>query len=176
MTIKQVAFGVMLSCWIFIGFAADKPYQNNAIALTIPDEWHITEKDIQADYGYLILEKSGFNSSGVVTLAWSDDNLYEAEDADSLSDWAKESTQGWQFIGTELSAPMKKRYGQFQANAINAKTRFLFMPFEMVFYNFHAGHYSISVLTTSAKEDRVNQTGFDTIERTLQAVESGENN
>ncbi|PID64587.1 MAG: hypothetical protein CR963_00275 [Gammaproteobacteria bacterium] len=163
---------LVLSAWVLTGFAADKPYQNSVITLTIPDTWHISEEDPNADYGSITLEQGKFFGSGLVTITWSDNRVYEAENAETLQTWANYALESWFFTNPQMSEPTISTYGAFTANRLNAKLQIFFQPFEAIFYNFVAQQHSVSIMQFGATEDKkINQKGFERIQQSLRMVE-----
>lgn len=161
-------FMLGLAGMTWLGVAAEKLYNNEAISLAIPDRWKITEENNYGDYGNITLEKIGFSASGMVEISWSDNELYEEQDAETLNSWAQQTVKALSLGKPADTTLVKRAYGQFDANHIAVDMRFLFIPHQLRFYNFSAGRYSLAILTTGATEDiTANQSGFDTIEESL---------
>ncbi len=164
---------LVLSSWVLTGFAADKPYQNSVIALTIPDTWHISEEILNTDHGSITLEQGKFFGNGLVMIVWSDNRVYGAENVDSLKTWANDTLESWTFTQLKMSETTVGTYGAFTANRLNAKFKMLFLPFEVKFYNFSAQQHSVSIMQFGATEDKkINQKGFERIQQSFRMMET----
>lgn len=145
-------------------------FDRYGIAFTTAPGWDITDEGEIDGFGYsLTCEKSGWNESGILTLAWTRDSLPLSLMLDSFRS-NMETEQLYDLGGIEFGTLESGQYGKYAGKMQPFSTSFLGVAHEGKIYAFYGPGMTIFLLEQGASEDLpANQADFDVIKRSLRA-------
>ena len=154
-------------CALLIG--CTKPvteFNQHGISFTCPSGWKIDEvSEIEDGCYYVCVEKSGLNSSGIVTIVTMDEGI-------DLEEWLSifQGELMAQPIYAQLSIgnAVEGNYGQYETLCVHYTANVLSLPHEGRMHVFAANGKAVCITEQEAVEDKSkNAAGFETIRESL---------
>lgn len=145
-------------------------FDRYGISFSTAPGWEISDEGEIDGFGYsLTCEKSGWNESGILTLAWTRDSLPLSVMMDSFRS-NMESEQVNELGGIEFGTPVSGQYGLYEGQMQPFSTSFMGVPHEGKMYAFYGPGMTIFLLEQGASEDLPgNQVDFDVIRSSFRA-------
>ena len=154
-------------CTLFIG--CTKPateFSQHGISFTCPSGWKIDEvSELEDGCYYVCVEKSGLNSSGIVTIVTMDEGI---ELEEYLSIFQGELMSQPIYAQLNMGNVFKGNYGEYEALCAYYTANVLSLPFEGRMHAFAANGKAVCITEQEAVEDKSkNAAGFETIRESL---------
>ena len=141
-------------------------FSKDGVSFTYPSGWNIEEQnDIDGAGYYLSVNKSGFNTSGVLTLTWIERKL----DEDTYLEIIQEGFNEEEVLSDlEFQSAKEDDFNGIPALSCNYTFNTLGIEHQGIVYVFLKGERTYSVIEQEAVYDvSKNKEGFDTIESTF---------
>ena len=141
-------------------------FNQHGVSFTCPSGWEIDEvSEIEDGCYYICVEKSGFNSSGIVTIVTMG---AEIDLEDCLSIFQGEIISQPIYTQLNMGEKVEGNYGQYAALCVHYTANVMSLPHEGRIHIFSANGKVICVNEQEAVEDKSkNAAGFETIRKSL---------
>lgn len=140
---------------LLLSFAppAGSRFDKSGVSFTVPDDWKITEEeDIEGKGYYLACEKTGANSSGLVTVTWVNDSMDLAAMAGSYGSELKKN-----FVlkkaDPKLDPVSRTSFNGMEAMGMKYTLKLLGVAHRGHIYCFYGKGKTITVMVQEALED-----------------------
>jgi hypothetical protein len=168
--LKNILFVILFSL-AMVSCQESKPetdFSDDGVSFTVPEGWEVSGQEIfDNSVHYLVIEKGGLSSSGILTMSWADDSLDLMEWLDLYESAMMEETV---YKGSDIKfvGPVVMNYNEFTTVSKSFTVTILTLKHQGFIHIFHANGKTFSILKQEAIEDNnVNKPGFDLIEKTL---------
>ncbi len=143
-------------------------FSDDGVSFTIPKGWEVSDQEIfENDVHYMVIEKGGFTSSGILTISWADDSLDLMEWLD-LYESAIMEEDVYKESDIKFVGPIVMKFNDFSTVSKTYTVTVLNLKHKGVIHVFHANGKTFSLLKQEALEDvDVNRPDFDLIEKTF---------
>lgn len=143
-------------------------FNNNEVSFSCPTGWSITEEDSLDGNGYYIsCEKTGLNSSGLVTITWVNDSI----DLDEQLIMYQESFKNniiYKKSNLLFDSITDNKFNLFKTRACKYTMRLLTLEHEGIMHSFYKNGKTFYILKQGALEDsKINNDGFNIIENSI---------
>lgn len=142
--------------------------EKDGVSLTCPKGWEITDEDSLDGQGYyLSIEKAGFNSSGLITITWINNEFDKNEWINSYKD---ELRNNFIYKNSNLSfgGIIENKFNNINSTSVSFKVSILGVKHEGEIHVFSEKNKTFSILKQEAIEDKTkNINGFGLIEQSL---------
>lgn len=157
-------------CLIFINAGCtktspEKPFSQFGVSFTCPSGWEIDEASEMAPGYYISIEKTGMNSSGIVSIMIAEEeidlNVYLSAFQEGISSQSLYSQ-------LNMSETVEGKCGEYPGICAHYTASIMKLPHEGRMYAFSTNGKTIYVLEQEATEDKKeNAAGFKTIRESL---------
>ncbi|WP_299335045.1 hypothetical protein [uncultured Psychroserpens sp.] len=147
--------------------SAEKRFEGEFFSFNYPEDWEITDnEEIEKGVYYLSVEKTGFDSSGLMTIV----SFNEMIDLDDLVLMNIEELQNNPVImNLKFESISNNVFNNIESRASNFKFSTLGLKHEGLISAFQGTKNSYVILKQEALEDTIkNANGFSTIERSFE--------
>ena len=163
-------FAVLLSA---CSTSPETPFSQFGLSFTCPAGWRVSETEDYGNGWYLSVEKSGFNSSGVLTVGKVDEEYEEL--TEFLSVYKEGLEESPVFSQLKFEKVTKVRYGNYQGIATCYTAKVLTIAHEGRIVAFSANGKTVCIIEQEATEDKnKNKAGFKTIEDSFSISEQSD--
>ena len=146
-------------------------FDKEGISIISLPGWKITDReDMDGEGYYLVIEKDGFNSSGLISLTWLNNEL-------DLSNWISlhqdEMKSNFIYKNSDLSftSVTQAQFNNIPTQSVSFTASILNIKHEGKLHVFYKNGKTFSVLRQEAIEDKPNnKKGFDLIEKSFQII------
>jgi hypothetical protein len=154
--------------------AKDKeyPFLRDGISLSIEDGWKITANDsIGENAFYISAERTGNKATGLISITW----INKVEDPGKMVEMHQKSMKTaniYRNPGIEFTAVENDKFAGLEVKSCHYITFVKEQKLEGRIYSFNVSQKTITIFTQTGLEDRkINQKGFDLLQRTFRCRE-----
>ena len=158
-----------LICVFSIGCAkktSQEPFNQYGVSFTYPSGWELDEaEELGAGRYYICVEKSGFNSSGILTIVVIEEEMDLTE---CLADFQEGIASQPVFSQMKMGNAVEGKYGQYTGICAQYTANVASMPHEGHMYVFSTNGKTIYINEQEAVEDKSkNAAGFESLRESL---------
>ena len=145
--------------------AVQKTFNQYGISFNYPSDWKIDDvTDLDESYYYISVEKTGFNSSGIITIIVIEEEIDLVE---LITDF-QENLSSVIYNQLKVEDITETQYGQYAAVYSKYTANMIALPHEGRMYAFSANGKTVYIdEEESVKDKEKNAAGFETIRKTL---------
>ena len=131
--------------------AAEVKFNEAGVSFVCPSGWEITDRELDGETGFIALEKTGYSSSGIITVSWIAGELSAEDYMDINVDLLKDGGSGFSDISiVEIPGAA---FAGYEAEAIEYGASFSGIPFYGDIFTFVHSGKTFSIMRQGARED-----------------------
>lgn len=146
-------------------------YENSGFSFMCPEGWNISEKEeLNGNSFYLSVEKTGFDSSGIITITRFDDYI-DLEELSLIMEEELSSNIIYKNSDLNFQASYWSKFAGYDAFVVPFTSSILGVNHTGYIYSFYSDNNTFCLLKQGADDDTIkNLRGFDIIENSFKDI------